>query len=200
MGPRHNPRVTLPFYLVRHGQSEWNVLQLTQGQTVAPRLTELGRDQARAAAALIRADLAGWGRGVDLVRTSDLVRAVETAEILVGVLGGRLRTDARLREQHLGTLEGRSYTETWAEAERHDWSDIDLPVAGGESPRQLRDRVAAALGSVDRSLVTVLVSHGDAIRSGVAHLADPAAYDGPWVDVPNGAVARVTGHELVWLG
>jgi probable phosphoglycerate mutase len=191
--------VDLPFYLVRHGQSEWNLLQLTQGQTVAPPLTALGRDQARAAAALIRADLAPSGRGVDLVCTSDLVRAVETAEILVEMLGGRLRTDAALREQHLGTLEGRSYTETWAAAERHDWTDVDLPVAGGESPRQLRDRMAAALGSVDRSLVTVLVSHGDAIRAGVAHVAG-ATYDGPWVDVPNGAVARVTGREVTWLG
>ena len=199
MGPRHNPRVDLPFYLVRHGQSEWNVLQLTQGQTMAPRLTALGRDQARAAAGLIRADLSASGRGVDLVRTSDLVRAVETAEILVAVLGGRLSTDARLREQHLGSLEGRSYTDTWAAAERHDWTDVDLPVAGGESPRQLRDRIAAALDSVDRSTVTVLVSHGDAMRAGVAQLAG-AAYDGPWVDVPNGAVARVSGHDVVWLG
>jgi probable phosphoglycerate mutase len=194
---RDNRRVDRPCYLVRHGQSEWNVLELTQGQTMSPRLTALGRDQAHAAAQRIRADLGPSGR-VDVVCTSDLVRAHETAEILVDHLGGELGTDVRLREQHLGDLEGRTYAETWAVAERHDWSDPHLPVGGGESPHQLRGRVAAAMDDVDPSLVTVLVSHGDAIRAMVAHLAGSPPQDAPWVDVPNGAVARVLGTALTW--
>ena len=185
-------------YLVRHGQSEWNVLELTQGQTMSPRLTELGRAQARAAAALIRADL-GPGMGVDVVRTSDLVRARETAELLVGLLGGELLLDVRLREQHLGELEGRSYAETWAAAAAHDWSDPHLPVAGGESPHQVHTRIAGVVDAVDRRSVTVLVSHGDAMRAAVAHLAGHAPATAPWVDVPNGAVAKVTGAGLSWL-
>jgi broad specificity phosphatase PhoE len=63
---RNNPGVPSPCCLVRHGQSEWNVLQLTQGQTVSPRLTGRGRDQARQAAELIRADLAASGRRVEV--------------------------------------------------------------------------------------------------------------------------------------
>jgi len=185
-------------YLVRHGQSEWNVRELTQGQTMAPRLTELGRAQARDAAALIRADL-GPGAPVDVVRTSDLVRARETAELLVGLLGGELVLDVRLREQHLGELEGRSYAETWAVAAAHDWSDPHLPVAGGESPHQLRTRIAEVVGAVDPAAVTVLVSHGDAMRAAVAHLAGHPPSSAPWVDVPNGAVAKVTGESLSWL-
>lgn len=165
---------------------------------MAPRLTELGRDQARAAAHLIRADVGPSGR-VDVVRTSDLVRARETAEILVDLLGGELRADVRLREQHLGDLEGRTYVETWSAAERHNWSDPHLPVAGGESPHQLRARIADAIESVDQSVVTVLVSHGDAIRAAVAHLTGYAIHDAPWAEVRNGAVARVSGHQLSWL-
>ena len=188
-----------PCFLVRHGQSDWNVLELTQGQTMAPRLTDLGREQARAAAALIRADLGPDG-SVDLVRTSDLVRARETAEILVGLLGGQLSLDVRLREQHLGDLEGRSYAETWAAAAAHDWSQPHLPVAGGESPHQLRTRVAEVVDTVDPSVVTVLVSHGDAMRAAVAHLAGHSPSSAPWVDVPNGAVAKVTDRTVTWLG
>jgi 2,3-bisphosphoglycerate-dependent phosphoglycerate mutase len=195
---RHNPRVPHTCYLVRHGQSEWNVLELTQGQTMAPALTYLGRNQARAAAALIRADL-DPGVGVDLILTSDLVRAHETAEILTDVLGGDLRVDPRLREQHLGDLEGRSYAETWAAAAAHDWSDPHLPIAGGESPHQLRSRIAEVVDTVDPTLVTVVVSHGDALRAAVAHLAGVAVQDAPWVEVRNGAVARVSGHQLSWL-
>jgi probable phosphoglycerate mutase len=197
---RNNPGVPRPYYLVRHGQSEWNVLQLTQGQTVAPRLTGRGRDQARRAAELIRDDLALSGCRVDVIRTSDLARAVETAEILAELLGGVLITDPRLREQHLGELEGRPYVETWAAAATHDWSDLDLPVAGGESPRQVRDRIGAALDAIDRAAVTVLVSHGDAIRAAVARLAALHANEAPWLEVPNGAVARVRDGGVAWLG
>jgi 2,3-bisphosphoglycerate-dependent phosphoglycerate mutase len=192
--------VPRPYYLVRHGESEWNVLQLTQGQTVAPRLTARGRDQARRAAEVIRADLGATGRRVEVIRTSDLARAVETAQILADLLGGVLTTDPRLREQHLGGLEGRPYAETWAAAATHDWSDPDLPVAGGESPRQLRDRMGEALDAVDRTVVTVLVSHGDAIRAAVARLAGLHGNQAPWIEVPNGAVARIRDDGVPrWL-
>lgn len=181
--------VNHPVYLVRHGQSEWNVLRRTQGQTLHPPLTALGRGQAAAAASVIARDL---GRvGVDRIRTSDLVRAAETAAILQERLGGVVSTDPRLREQHLGSLEGQGYEETWAAADAHDWSDPTLPVAGGESLMDVHDRMVAALAAVDPSEVTVLVSHGDAIRVAVAYLEGVKPHEAEWVDVPNGAVARV---------
>lgn len=186
-----------PFYLVRHGQSDWNVLQLTQGQTMSPQLTSLGREQAAQAAELIRTDLGGTR--VDVVRTSDLTRAVETAAIVAELLGGTVVIDPRLREQHLGDLEGRPYEETWLAAERHDWSDPNLPVAGGESPDQLRRRMADALTAIDSDQVTVLVSHGDAMRSAITELTITDGDRSTWIDIPNGAVAKVTGKQVVWL-
>ena len=54
-----------------------------------------------------------------------------------------------------------------------------------------------AQAGIDGSLS---VSHGDAIRAAIAHLAGVSPQDAPWVDVPNGAVARVTRHEVTWLG
>jgi probable phosphoglycerate mutase len=191
------PRVSHPFYLVRHGQSEWNVLRLTQGQTHHPRLTELGREQATRAAELL-AEEPGVGR-LRIV-SSDLARAAETADIIARRLGSPITHDERLREQHLGTLEGRGYDDTWAAAEAHDWSDPSLPIAGGESLLDVHARMSAALSehaAGDRPVV--LVSHGDAIRVAVAHVAGHAPHEAPWVDVPNGAVARVDGGELTWL-
>ena len=67
-----------PVYLVRHGQSEWNVLRLTQGQTMPPPLTALGRSQAASAAEILADELVGTAR----LLTSDLTRAVETARII----------------------------------------------------------------------------------------------------------------------
>ncbi len=191
-------RVPQPLYLVRHGQSEWNVLELTQGQTTHPRLTPLGREQSALAAARLLADLGE--RKVGSIVSSDLVRATETAEIIASIVGGTVTPDVRLREQHLGDLEGRTYAVTWAAAEAHDWTDPDLRVAGGESPRHVRDRMVDLIGSLDRSVVTVLVSHGDAIRAAVAHLSGFPPNGAPWVEVPNGAVARVGDGGPSWLG
>jgi 2,3-bisphosphoglycerate-dependent phosphoglycerate mutase len=183
-----------PVFLVRHGQSEWNVRRLTQGQTMAPRLTALGRDQASRAAGELAAALDGE---TPALVTSDLVRAVETAEIIAAALGVGAGThlvhDRRLREQALGTLEGRGYEETWAAAEAHDWSDPALPVAGGESLLDVHARMVAALTSLDRSRPVVVVSHGDAIRTALAWVAGHPPHQAPWVEVPNGAVFRLMG-------
>ena len=187
-----------PVYLVRHGQSEWNVLRLTQGQTAHPSLTEEGRRQAQSAAASIRADLDALGLRGGRVLTSDLARAVETAEVIASALGVGVEPEPRLREQHLGWLEGRSYEQTWAAADEHDWSDPALPVAGGESPLDVHDRMGAVLAELDPGVVTVLTSHGDAIRAAVAWLAGVPPHEAPWVEVPNGAVARWDG-DLTWL-
>ncbi len=189
-----------PFYLLRHGESEWNIRRLTQGQTPHPRLTPRGRDQASHAAAAVVHDLADHGWAADHVVSSDLVRAAQTAQIVADVLHVPIRHDPRLREQHLGTLEGRGYAETFAIAETLDWSDPRRPIAGGESPAQVRDRMAEALAARDETVVTVFVSHGDAIRAAIAHLLGFAPNAAPWVDVPNGAVARVTvPPAITWL-
>jgi len=191
--------VSDPVYLVRHGQSEWNVLRLTQGQTPHPPLTDLGREQAAAAAYRIKADLGG--ASIARVVSSDLSRAAETAAIVADLIGGEITPDVRLREQDLGDLEGKSYEETWAAAEAHDWSDPALPVAGGESLLDVRARMAAVLEeTVDAAGPVVLVSHGDAIRVGLTAVTGVMPHEAEWVDVPNGAVARVDGTTISWLG
>ena len=187
-----------PVYLVRHGQSEWNLRRLTQGQTASPRLTALGRDQAVTAADLLAADLARLGLPPARLVTSDLVRAVETAQVVGERLGLVAEPDARLREQALGVLEGRPYEESWAWAEQHDWTDPELPVPGGESPADVRRRLASFLGDRDPTVPTIAVSHGDAMRAAIAHLGGHAPADAPWVEVPNGSVARCDGG-IVWL-
>jgi probable phosphoglycerate mutase len=190
--------VTLPVYLVRHGQSTWNVLRLTQGQTRHPPLTVDGRHQAAVAAEVIARDVEASGRRVDRILSSDLVRAVQTADVLAERLGAVVTLEPRLREQHLGTLQGRGYAETWAHAEQHDWSDPSLPVAGGEAVRDVHARMVGVMAERDAAELTVLVSHGDAIRAAIAHLKGTEPHVAPWVDVANGSVARFI-DDLAWL-
>ena len=190
-----------PLYLVRHGESEWNLIGLTQGQTHHPRLTPLGRRQAREAGRRMLIDLGARPAAAVRIVSSDLVRAVETAEVLASELGGEPEMDVRLREQHLGRLEGLPYADAVVAAEQHDWSDPDLPVCGGESVRQVQARMTDFLTTSPRDRVTVAVSHGDAIRAALASLdPDPdRPRPAPWVEVPNGSVVRLDGDVATWL-
>ena len=176
-------------YLVRHGQSEWNLLRRTQGQIPHPPLTDLGRRQAFAAAQAIRADVELNGQPVRSVIASDLVRAVQTAQIVAGALAVPMRLDGRWREQRLGRLEGLGYGETDAELAGNR-AGPDAPIGGGESARQ----VAAALGDLDPTEVAVVVTHGDTIRCLMAHVTGIAAAFDVSNPVPNGAVIALGGR------
>ena len=177
-------------YLVRHGQSEWNLLRRTQGQIPHPQLTDLGRRQASAAAQAIRADAEQNGQPIRSVIASDLVRAVQTAQIVAGALAVPMRLDGRWREQRLGRLEGLGYGETDAELAGNR-AGSDAPIGGGESARQVTERIAAALGDLDPTTVTVVVTHGDTIRCLLAYVTgDAAAFDLSDL-MPNGAVVAL---------
>jgi probable phosphoglycerate mutase len=184
------------FYLVRHGQSEWNLGRLVQGQTPHPALTDLGRRQAAAAAELLATDLAARGLTAGLVLSSDLRRAAETAGIIAARLGVAVETDARLREQAFGRLEGRPDSEFWELAATHDWTDPAAPFADGESRNAVLARVTGALADLDPKVITVVVSHANAIRVAVAHLSGDDAGDRPSTDFVNGGVVRVSGSHI----
>ncbi|MEV0456749.1 histidine phosphatase family protein [Catellatospora methionotrophica] len=78
---------------------------------------------------------------IDLVVSSDLHRAVQTAEIAFGGTGVRLRADPRLREINYGDLNGMPVTRLDAERAHR----VDVPFPDGESYRQVLARVADLL-------------------------------------------------------
>lgn len=188
-----------PVYFVRHGQSQWNIAERTQGQTPHPPLTVLGHEQARRAAALITSDLQAREIVADQVISSDLRRAEQTATVIAEHFDLPVRLDPRLREQHLGWLEGKSYQDTWAAAAEFDWDDPEAPIAGGESLLAVSRRMAELVAELDPALVSILVSHGDAIRAVIGHLEGVSPLEAPWVEVPNGSVACYDGG-FTWLG
>src|SRR3984957_8793522 len=84
-------------WLVRHGESTWNVAGLAQGHNDLAELTSRGLGQASDAA---------WQFRDRPIRASDLRRALQTAAAFAAVLGLTVHADARLRERSLGVLEG----------------------------------------------------------------------------------------------
>jgi broad specificity phosphatase PhoE len=175
----------LTLLLVRHGQSEWNAAGLMQGQTAAVPLTALGHAQARRAAA----ELAGARPGA--LVSSDLRRAVQTAEHCARATGLRFGTTPALREQGYGVLEGRPSRELWDVV---DWTDPHWSADGGESLAELHARVGAYLKHLcaePPAPVVALVTHGDTIRAAQAVAAGLGADALPAVTPPNGTVTRL---------
>ncbi|MBN1095049.1 histidine phosphatase family protein [Blastococcus sp. TML/C7B] len=175
----------LTLLLVRHGQSEWNAAGLMQGQTPHVPLTALGRSQAEEAAA----ELATLSPGALI--SSDLLRAVQTAEACSRATGLPVVTTPSLREQGYGVLEGRPSRELWDVV---DWSDAQWSAEGGESLAELHGRVAAYLKDLcaePPADVMALVTHGDTIRAIQAVVADLGPDAMPAVTPHNGSVTRV---------
>ena len=190
-------QATPALHLVRHGQSTWNVEGLVQGQSFEPDLTELGRAQAARAAELL-AD-------VDAARllTSDLLRAVQTAEIISATTGLPPYSTTLLREQGVGTLEGMPSAEAakaWEEAASrpdeygYPVEAVDVRPGGGESLRDVLARITALLATpwiTDADRDVVLVRHGDTIRVMLAYLLGDDFEDLQWRRVENGQVHSV---------
>jgi probable phosphoglycerate mutase len=174
-------------HLVRHGQSEWNVTRRLQGQVAHVPLTPLGLEQAEAAARALA------GRDLVAVHSSDLLRARRTAEAIGARLGLPVQLDSALREQGYGMLEGRPSADVLAAAP-YDFTDPDGRAPGGESLREVHARVGSCLVRYAERYPgreCVLVTHGDAIRIGLAALAGLGPADVPWREAPNGSVTTV---------
>jgi len=175
----------LTLLLVRHGQSEWNEAGRMQGQTAYVPLTPLGHSQATEAAA----ELAALGPGALL--SSDLVRAVQTAEHCAAATGLPVTVTPALREQGYGELEGRPSRELWDVV---DWTDAHWSAPGGESLAELHGRAEAfvkALCAEPPADVIALVTHGDTIRAIQAVVAGLGPDAMPVVTPHNGSVTRL---------
>ncbi len=176
-------KLTAPLYLLRHGETAWNLERRMQGSKDSS-LTARGRTQAAAMGRALAAELAREPQPTVFLR-SPLGRTRETASIVGRALGldeTQWQDDPRLAELRYGDWEG----STWAEIEvnhpnamagwRADPEGFCPP--GGETHYELRRRSAAALADIIASATrTVVVSHGvsGAVMRGLLHGLDARA-------------------------
>jgi 2,3-bisphosphoglycerate-dependent phosphoglycerate mutase len=160
--------------LVRHGQSLWNLEDRFTGWVDVP-LTDLGREEARAAGEL----LAGYK--LDVAYTSCLARAQNTLAIILEEMEIQLPTirDEALNERHYGDLQGLNKTQTAAKfgAEQvHIWRrSYDVPPPNGESLEMTAKRTLpfferCILGDIAQGKNVLVVAHGNSNRSIVMQL------------------------------
>jgi len=163
--------------LVRHGESEWNKLNLFTGWK-DPDLTEKGVSEAKAAGQNMKAQ----GFQFDLAFTSALRRAQRTLQLILTELGQTsipVTKDEKLNERDYGDLSGLNKDEArvkWGEEQVHIWRrSYDVPPPGGES---LKDTAARVLPYFEATIVpqlkagknVLVAAHGNSLRALIMQL------------------------------
>jgi len=163
--------------LVRHGESEWNKLNLFTGWRDVD-LSETGVAEARRAGALLKAENAHF----DIAFTSALKRAQRTLDLILGELGQTdLLTlkDQALNERDYGDLAGLNKDDArkrWGEEQVHIWRrSYDIAPPGGESLKDTAARVlpyyeAHILPEVKAGKNVIVAAHGNSLRALVMRL------------------------------
>jgi len=160
--------------LVRHGQSEWNKLNLFTGWK-DPDLTELGVEEAEQGARAIK----DYGITFDIAFTSVLKRAERTCQIILDINGqSDLETihDQALNERNYGDLAGLNKDDArakWGEEQVHIWRrsyDVPPPGDDGESLKDTGARVwpyymTEILPRVLRGQTLLIAAHGNSLRA-----------------------------------
>ena len=168
----------MKFFVVRHGETDWNKLGRFQGHTDIS-LNDRGLSQASETA------VASEDWGYTAIYSSPLVRTVQVAEEIAKVTPRLVSQEPGLKELNLGDLEG-----VTGEEMRNDWPALfaawrtepeKMSMPNGESLGELRDRTWQVILDIEQKHSSddsiVVISHNFAIRSIVNELLGmPLAY------------------------
>ncbi len=176
-------------FLFRHGETNWNVEERFQGHIDIP-LNDKGREQARGLIPILR------NHAIEAILSSDLSRALETAQIIADSLKVPVFTEPKLREAFLGNAQGLTREEIeskfgmelafrWRSSHL---SDADVCYPGGETGQEIIDRTLNSLENFLNSnnlKIIGVATHGGVIRRIMQKLLPP---NSPSVPIPNGVI------------
>jgi probable phosphoglycerate mutase len=179
--------------LVRHGQTDENVSGKISGQGPVP-LNARGRQQAEATAEVLT-DL-----GVSRILTSPVVRARQTADIVAERLQVGTENSQDLREVEYGDWEGKHFSAIRSHpvAQQVFNDPIKAVFPNGEGLYQMQQRGVQVIESAHQRYpqgVIVLVSHGDVIRTSLAHYLGMPFNEYRCLNLDNGAISVVERFE-----
>ena len=187
--------------LIRHGQSEWNALNQFTGWK-DPDLTAKGIEEARNAGKIIN----NLKINFDLVFTSALIRAQNTAEIILREVNQSLSTikNQALNERNYGDLAGLNKDDArkrWGNEQVHIWRrSYDIPPPGGESLKDTGERVLPffmkeILPHVCEGKNVLVAAHGNSLRSLIKFLDNISDEDIVKLEIPTGAPIHYVINE-----
>ncbi len=177
--------------LVRHGQSLWNLENRFTGW-VDIELSPLGLEEAQQAGKLLK------GISIDVLFTSVLKRATDTAKIILEQMGiSEIEThrDEALNERHYGDLQGLNKDDIGREyglEQLHIWRrSYDIPPPKGESLKDTQERVMPYYYSTIEPMLksgkdVLVVAHGNSLRSMLMHLENISKDKITELNIPTG--------------
>lgn len=139
--------ISRSFYFIRHGQTDWNVEKKLQG-SIDTTLNDFGKKQARSAIPYFK------GLAIDLIVSSPLKRAYETAEIISEAIKVPIETHDDLRERECGFGEGRNYTKFKEEYEKNPEKNFSIDKIGFYVPKDaeqyddFKDRILKTINNI----------------------------------------------------
>ena len=188
--------------LLRHGQSVWNAANKFTGWTDVG-LSEVGEAEAAKAGE----ELADTQ--IDVVHTSDLIRAQHTAEIVMrhnrASSDVPTHRDFRLNERHYGDLQGLNKQDTrdkYGDEQVHIWRrsyDVPPPGDDGESLAMCAERTLPYLGEaikpdLDAGKTVLVAAHGNSLRSIVMKIEGLSKEEVLSLEIPTG-IPRIYTYE-----
>jgi broad specificity phosphatase PhoE len=176
--------------LMRHGETEWNKQGRVMGRHPVE-LTDRGRAQAAATARFIESIKP------DLIVTSPLVRARQTADIVSADLGGiQVIEEPAIAEVLYGRWEGMTYHELIDDPHYITYrkSPVEHPTPGGETIPEVQARgVEAVMRTMEEhsGKRVLFVSHGDIVRTVLCHFLKVELRHFHRIRVDNAAVSAI---------
>ena len=177
------------FYLFRHGQTDYNKKGLIQGQLSQASLNGQGREDAARTAEALK------GNRLEIIYSSPLMRARETADIVANALDLTVVEYDGLKEGHVGKAEGQSIESLKALFPdlMNRWygvnlNDLDIALNGGETKAQIGHRILESIKNIAASTsaqVIGVATHGMAIR----FLLQVLGHEVGWVE--NGEIVKI---------
>ena len=184
--------------LVRHGETAWNAAHRVQGQLDVP-LNAVGLAQAQAIARALAQEK------FDVIYSSDLQRARQTAAPLAALLSKEVLLDEALRERHYGIFQELTYAEVkvrFAEDyARFARRDPDFSFRSGESLKDFSERSIAAVARIaDRhpGQSVLVFTHGgvlDELYRSIHGIPVSAPRE---FGIPNCGINRLTRNAGAW--
>ena len=175
--------------LIRHGVTEWNYLGKAQGISDVP-LNDEGKRQAINLGNRLSVDKS-W----DMIITSDLSRAFETAKIIGSRINLPIKSlDKRIREINCGEIEGTTEEEriqTWGD----NWRDLDLGIEKFRDVAKRGIQFIEEINRVYRGQRVLVVSHGALIGLTLQHLL-PERF--PTTYIENSSLTILKNFEGKW--
>ena len=176
---------TLKLYIVRHGETEWNVIKRFQGQLNTP-LTEKGMEKLRETGKKLENVL------FDEVYTSELGRTVASAEIILNENRGyrnkklELKKLAELNEVYFGVWQGLTYEEVflkYPEEANNYFYNVKNYKAENVEAENLKDALERFLKGINKILDShesgniLVVTHGTVLEMFMNYVANNSIFD-----------------------